>query len=171
VHVNPITKSEIQQFIVNQHRELDQLLVGLSDAQWIEPGVVKRWSLKDTVSVMTIGEQRVTEMILSALAHPDANRSAEGADVLWPAALDQTDAAIVRTCRRHTLADVQLQWHSATAQLRDALEQLPQLQVTRLLFAGQSLVILLDIHYQAYQTYCNAIRIWRGNETQPVVHM
>jgi hypothetical protein len=169
--VNPITKSEIQQFIVGQHHELDHLLVSLTDAQWVEPGVVKRWSVKDTVSVMTIGEQRVTEMILPAVAHPDANRSAEGAIALWPAALDQTDAAIVRACRRHTLADVQLQWRSATARLGDALEQLPELHVTHLLFAGQSLVILLDIHYQAYQTYCNAIRVWRGTETQPVVHM
>jgi len=169
--VNPITKSEIQQFIAGQHRELDQLLAGLSDAQWIQPGVVKRWSVKAAVSVMTIGEQRVTEMVLSALAHPDANRSAEGADVLWPAALDQTDTAIVRACRRHTLADVQLHWRSATAQLRDALEQLPELHVTQLLFAGQSLLILLDTHYQAYQSYCNALRIWRGNESRPVVHM
>jgi hypothetical protein len=171
VYVNPITKSEIQQFIVGQHRELDQLVAGLSDAQWIQPGVVKRWSVKDTVSVITIGEQRVTEMILSAVAHPDANRSAEGANALWPAALDQTDAAIVRASRRHMLSDVQLHWRSATAQLRDALEQLPELHVARLLFAGQSLVILLDIHYQTYQAYCNAIRIWRGNETRPVVHM
>jgi hypothetical protein len=169
--VNPITKSEIQQFIVGQHRELDQLVAGLSDAQWVQPGVIKRWSLKDTVSVMTIGEQRVTEMIQSALAHPDANRSAEGANALWPAVLDQTNAAVVRASRRHTLVDVQLHWRSATAQLRDALEQLPELQVTRLLFAGQSLIMLLDIHYQAYQSDCNAIHIWRGNETRPVVHM
>jgi len=171
VHVNPITKSEIQQFIAGQHRELDQLVAGLSDAQWIQPGVVKRWSVKDAVSVMTVGEQRVTAMILSALAHSDANRSAEGADALWPAALDQTDAAIVRACRRHTLADVHLHWHSATAQLGDALELLPELHLTRLLFAGQSFLILLDIHYQAYQSYCNAIRIWHGNKARPVVHM
>lgn len=169
--MNLITKTEIQQFIVGQHHELDQLVAGLSDAQWIEPAVVKRWSLRDTISVMTIGEQRVTEMILSAVTNPDANRSAEGANALWPAALDQTDAVVVRACRRHTLADVQLQWHSATAQLRDGLERLPELHVTRLLFAGQPLIMLLDIHYQAYQSYCNAIRIWRGNEPLPIVHM
>ena len=169
--MSPITKSDIQQFIIGQHRDLNQLLEGLSDAQWIQPGVVKRRSVKDIVAVMTLGEQRVTEMVLSALEHPEANRSAEGADALWPAALRQTDAAIIRAFRRHTVAEVQFQWHSATAQLEHALEHLPEMHVTRLLFAGQSLLILTDIHYQAYQNQCNAIRIWRGNELLPVVHM
>jgi hypothetical protein len=169
--VNPITKGEIQQFIIGQHHELDQLVADLSDTQWIQPGVVKRWSVKDIVSVMTSGEQRVTEMIRVAVAHPAASRSAEATNEIWPAALDQTDAAIVRACRRHTVTDVQLHWHSATAQLRDAFDQLPELHVTSLLFAGQSLVILLDIHYQTYQAYCSAICTWRGNEMRPIVHM
>jgi len=94
-----------------EHRELDGVVAGLSDAAWLTPTPSPGWAIRDQISHLWFFDQRA----LLALTDPDGF----AADAVWMMANGGTDAS-VEPGRSIEPAELLIRWREDRQHLLDA---------------------------------------------------
>jgi hypothetical protein len=92
---SPTTKKALLDAIGSERERLEETLIGLSEAQLIQPGVVGEWSIKDVLAHLAAWEQR--------LVHRVNGEPERGIDLGTPA----FNAQVYLENKSRALADVQ----------------------------------------------------------------
>jgi hypothetical protein len=166
----PASKAELLARIHAAHQQLEARVARLTPAQLAEPNIHGEWAIKDDLAHVSWWEQRMINILESALRGEKSASLAQSGETI-EAAVDRTNEQIFAASRSRTVEDILVERKQSFAKVIAMIEALPEADIadpSRIdaVLGSSFLQLIAGDTYEHYEEHGEIIQRWLEHSKQ-----